>query len=142
ILACKRPCARCRDPGVFCREERGRIDPERFCKVLDDGLYHRHLFDSRRQLLCADPEVFILHVSADKDLAAVDAAPDSALGNWYLAVHAKDDEEAPCHVLAEECTGGTADHKDRAFLHVLFHVDAAPVPDVVPDIDPAAPHGM
>ena len=42
---------------------------------------------------------------ADKDLPAVDAAPDTALGDWHLAVHAKDDEEAPCHVLAEECTG-------------------------------------
>src|SRR5208283_293213 len=55
---------------------------------------------------------------------------------------AKDNQEAPCHILAEKRTGGTADHQDRALLHILLHVNAAPVPDAVPDIYPAAPHAV
>src|SRR5208283_1294567 len=55
---------------------------------------------------------------------------------------AKDNQESPCHIFAEKRTGGTADHQDRALLHILLHVNAAPVPDAVPDIYPAAPHAV
>ncbi len=70
----------------------------------------------------------------------MDPAPDPAC--LHDSIEVEDDQEAACHVLAEERLSGPPDDQYGALRLVLLHVDPATVADVSTDKDLAASHAV
>src|SRR5690606_23225723 len=89
-------------------------------------LFFRHLIDPG-----TNAEIPIRDIPPDDDLAAMDTGTNSPFKEGGSPFPAKNQDESAGHVFPEKCPCRPTNDKEWTFLLILFHVNPAPVPDVI-----------